>query len=117
LAVERLNEGSDRMTECQNLNARKLLADVPDEYVFRCHDGAVFRNMRDLRDGLVAITDDTFLFHANADRNDFGNWVSDIINDQKLTRELWKVGSRMEAAKAVATRVSLLSGKVESSPG
>jgi hypothetical protein len=105
------------MAEYRKLNAEKLLADVPNEYVFRCHDGGIFKNMRDLRDGLVTITDDTFLFHANAGKNDFGNWVSDIINDRKLTRDLSKTGSRIQAAKTVACRVSVLSGKLESRAG
>lgn len=105
------------MAEYQKLNPGRLLADVPDAYVFRCHDGGIFRNMRDLRDGLVAITDETFMFHANVGRNDFGNWVGDIINDRKLTRDLSKASSRIEAAKTVASRVSVLSGKLESRLG
>lgn len=102
------------MAEYQKLNPGRLLADVPDEYVFRCHDGGIFRNMRDLRDGLVSITDDTFMFHASAGKNDFGSWVSDVINDNKLTRALSKADSRIEAARSVASRVSFLSGKLES---
>jgi hypothetical protein len=112
--VEKMNKRGEKMTEYQKLDAGKLLADVPDEYVFRCRDGGIFRNMRDLRDGLVAITDDTFFFHANRSKNDFGNWVSDVINDEKLTRDLLKVGGRLDAAKTVATRVSVLSGQLES---
>ncbi|MFP3880451.1 MAG: hypothetical protein ACLFVA_05815 [Dehalococcoidia bacterium] len=92
----------------------KLLADVPAEYVFRCHDGSVFRSMRDLRDGLEGISEDIFLFHANAGRNDFGNWVSNVIDDPELTRDLSNAASRIEAAKCVASRVSFLSGKLES---
>jgi len=102
------------MAEYDRVKAGKLLADVPDEYVFRCRDDGIFRNMRDLRDGLVTINDDTFLFHANAGKNDFGNWVSDVINDQELARDLVKVSSRLEAARTVASRVSTLSGKLES---
>ncbi|HEY92482.1 MAG TPA: hypothetical protein G4O17_01885 [Dehalococcoidia bacterium] len=101
------------MVKFQKLDAWKLLADVPDEYAFRCHDGGVFKNMRELRDGLEAISDETFGFHANAEKNDFSNWVKDIINDEKLARDLTKSHSRLQAAKSVAARVSSLSTKLK----
>ncbi len=101
------------MAKFQKLDARKLLGDVPDEFVFRCHDGSIFRNMSELRDGLEAISDETYYIHANADRNDFSNWVSDIIRDEKLARDLVKAPSRLQAAKSVAARISSLSAKLE----
>jgi hypothetical protein len=44
----------------------KLLAKVPEESVFRCHDGRTFRDMEELVEGLVAISDDTFAYHVNS---------------------------------------------------
>ena len=32
--------------------ADKVLAEVPEEYVFWCHDGRIFRDMKDLAEGL-----------------------------------------------------------------
>ncbi len=101
------------MPKIQKLDAGKLLGDVPDEYVFRCHDGSVFRNMRELRDGLETVSDETFALHANADKNDFGNWVRDIVKDEKLARDLSKATGKPEAAKSVAARISSLSAKLE----
>jgi len=104
------------MARFQKLDAGKLLADVPDEYVFRCCDGSIFRNMRELRDGLEAISDETYSIHANAEKNDFGNWVRDVVADEKLARDLMKAPSRLQAAKSVASRVSSLSAKLELKP-
>lgn len=104
------------MAKFLKLDAGKFLGNVPDEYVFRCHDGGIFRNMRELRDGLEAISDETFGFHANAEKNDFANWVRDVVKDEKLARDLIKAPSRLQAAKSVATRVSSLSAKVEPMP-
>jgi hypothetical protein len=101
------------MAKIQKLDAGKLLGDVPVEYVFRCNDGSIFKNMRELRDGLTVISDQAFTFHANADKNDFSNWVRDIIKDEKLARDLLKSPNRLRAAKSVAARVSFLSGKLE----
>jgi hypothetical protein len=34
------------------------------------------------------MTDEIYAFHANAEKNDFTNWVRDIIKDKRLRRNL-----------------------------
>ena len=46
----------------------KLLAKVPEESIFRCHDGRTFRNVEDLAEGLAAMSDDTFAYHVNSEK-------------------------------------------------
>ena len=86
----------------------KYLADVPEEYSFRCHDGCVFKNMRELRDGLANMSDETYTYHANSEKNDFSQWVKDIIQDEKLATDLRNAQSRSEAAARVASRITTL---------
>jgi hypothetical protein len=93
-------------------DAEKLLGNVPDEYVFRCCDGSVFRNMRELHDGLTTMSDESFAFHVGKDKNDFNSWVRDIIKDEKLARDLLKSTNRNQAAKSVAARITFLSSKL-----
>ena len=92
-------------------DAKRYLAEVPGEYVFRCCDGSVFRNMRELRDGLANMSEETYAYHANADKNDFSKWVRDVIKDEKLAADLQGSTSRTEAARRVDTRVTGLSRK------
>ena len=92
--------------------AGKLLAKVPEENVFWCHDGSVFEDMKELAEGLVAMSDETFAYHVNPEKNDFSKWVKDIINDEKLASELATASTRLEACGCVSARVALLSGKV-----
>jgi len=96
----------------QKLNARKILSDTPEECMFYCHDGSVFRNIVDLRNGLENISDDTYLFHANNEKNDFSIWVRDIIGDEKLARDLLKSSGRLQAMKSVASRIDFLSARM-----
>ncbi len=56
------------MAKMQREEAKKFLADVPEEYVFRCHDSCVFKNMRDLRDGLAKMPEDVYGSHANTEK-------------------------------------------------
>jgi hypothetical protein len=92
--------------------AQKFLANVPEEYVFWCCEGRVFRNMQELGDALGTMIDDTFAYHANAQKNDFSNWVRDIIKDDKLAQDLEESVSRMQAANAVASRIAFLTSKL-----
>jgi hypothetical protein len=91
--------------------ADKFLAKVPEGYVFRCHDGRTFRDMKDLAEGLVAISDDIFAHHVNSEKNDFNNWVRDVIGDKQLANDLTRATSRLQAAEYVAARITLLTGK------
>ena len=58
------------------------------------------------------MTDETYVFHANTKKNDFSNWVRDIIKDGMLANDLQKATNRAQAAKLVANRMAILSKKV-----
>jgi hypothetical protein len=58
------------------------------------------------------MSDETFAFHVNTEKNDFANWVRGIIGDEKLTRDLTKSQNRTQAAKKVAERVDFLKAKL-----
>ena len=88
------------------------MADVPKEYAFRCHDGLILQSMKQLGSALNSMTDETYVFHANAKKNDFNNWVEDIIKDGMLANDLQKATNRAQAAKLVANRMAILSKKV-----
>ena len=92
--------------------AKKFLANVPEEYVFRCSDGRILKNMQELKDALAGMTEDTFVYHSNAEKKDFSNWVRDIIGDEKLAKDLEKAANRAQAARQVTSRVSILSKRL-----
>ena len=89
-------------------DARKMLGNVPDEYVFRCCDGRILTNMLELGDALGSMSDEIFAFHVNQGKNDFTNWVRDIIRDDGLAGDLLKATSRKQAANRVAERLAIL---------
>jgi hypothetical protein len=94
------------------LNADKLLAKVPEQFVFWVQDGAVLHDMKELGEALKAMSEETFSFHSNDYKNDFANWVKDIIGDEKLGRDLTKARSRVEAARVVSQRAAFLQNKL-----
>jgi len=92
--------------------ADKVLAKVPEEYVFWCHDGRTFRDMKDLAEGLAIISDDIFAYHVDSEKNDFSKWVKDIINDEQLASDLASLTNRMQAAECVTARLTILTSKI-----
>ena len=88
--------------------AKKRLARVPDQYVFYCCDGSVYRDMAELAAGLAAMSDETFAYHSNTEKQDFCNWVRDIIEDIELAEDLAGAASRERAATCVAQRITWL---------
>ena len=76
------------MTVILKPEADKRLADVPAEYAFWCNDGCIIKSMRELKEALEQISDATYIYHANAEKNDFSTWVKDVLLDEKLAWDL-----------------------------
>ena len=100
------------MAKMSKQDAERLRGNVPEEYVFRCCDGCVLGNMSELGDAFDSMSDETFAFHVSPVKNDFSNWVRDIIKDEKLALDLSKARSRMQAAKRVTERLAFLQNKL-----
>lgn len=96
--------------EMKKEEAIKILGDFSD--VFWCHDGKVFKNLYELRDGLRNMSEETYRYHVNQEKNDFSNWVRDVIRDEKLAKDLKKAKNKEDAAKIVENRIKQLEKKV-----
>ncbi len=93
-------------------DAEKRLRNVPQEYSFYCHDGRVFLNLADLGTALANMAEDIFSYHANKEKNDFSNWVRDVIGDETLSRQLRQAKTPAQAKRVVEQRVAFLASKV-----
>ena len=102
------------MAKILKKDAKKMMARVSKEHVFRCCDGRSLKNMEELENAFNTMADETFSYHSNGEKSDFSNWVRDVIKDEKLARDLSKAGSRSQAAKSVKSRLTFLNNKVAS---
>lgn len=93
-------------------DATRLLGDVSEDHSFWCCDQRILKNMRELADALATMTDGTYAYHSNGYKDDFSNWVNDVIGDAKLARDLAKSANRKQAAKRVEERISFLAAKL-----
>ena len=101
-----------RIIKISKEEANRRLGDVPDGKLFWCHDGKLIKNLGELEKALNDMSDETFHYHASEGRNDFSNWVRDVVGDNKLANDLSRAKSRIQASKAVAQRISFLESKI-----
>ncbi|MEE8470292.1 MAG: hypothetical protein V3S51_03075, partial [Dehalococcoidia bacterium] len=87
-------------------NVKRLLAEVPDDLVFRCRDGHTLRSIQELEQALVSIADEASAYHSNGEKTDFGNRVKDTIEDEKPARDLWEAPNQTQADQSVASHIT-----------
>jgi len=93
-----------------NLSAEEL-KDVPEGKRFLCHDGRQLKNLLDLAAALRDMTDETFRAHVDQSKNDFANWVRDVVSDEGLSKALRETNNRDELSERLASRISQLKGE------
>lgn len=99
------------MAKTPKINPKEWLADVLQEKRFWCADGSIFNNLSELWSALKGMSNETFRHHANEAKNDFSNWVRDVIGDEKLADDLKASLTQAQEAKVVAERVAFLKKK------
>jgi hypothetical protein len=82
----------------------KFIGKVPEANVFWCHDGQIFRDMLDLISGFDVMSDETFWYHANEQKNDFACWIVDVMGDVDLGEQLKQVKTRQKAKEVAKQR-------------
>src|SRR3989344_4131184 len=88
--------------------AQKMVSDVPHEKRFWVHGGQVLRNLGDLAKSLPKMTTDAFNHHVNEHKNDFANWVKDVIGDSDLATKLKQKKDRKGILSVVRGRFDTL---------
>ena len=88
--------------------AKHLLRDIQHEKSFFCADGSIYRNVKDFMQGLKKMDEQTFACHANPEKNDFANWVSEAVGDKAFAEELRKAESLKKVREAAKKRVGYL---------
>jgi len=83
----------------------KLVANVADDKVFWVHDGPVLKSVKELYDYLPSMSDDIFNYHVNGERNDFSNWIKDVVGDKQLANDICKCKNRNSAIRKLKVKI------------
>lgn len=70
----------------------------PGKYFF-LHEGGELKSLEELYIELQTMEPRVFEHHVNAERNDFANWIRDVMGDRYLAHKLSTVTSKDEIMK------------------
>ena len=96
------------VTKTEEEVATLWLNDVSHDKVFRFHDGRTVKNLAELATALSEIPEETFHHHVTVDKNDFSNWVRDVIGDVPLANQLKRVTTQTTTTRKVKARLDWL---------
>lgn len=82
-------------------NLRKQLVYADGEQCFWTHRGTVLSTLKDLHRELDTMTDEEYQYHANADKNDFADWVEGVLCDETCADGLRRARRRATAHSCV----------------
>jgi len=85
-----------------------ILMDVTPNQHFNLHMGTSIKNLQELAEALEIMDDDAFKHHVTKDKNDFSNWVKNVIYDVDLSKDLFNAKSRKKAFDVVSQRIEQL---------
>jgi hypothetical protein len=94
------------------MKTQNFLVDVEPQYYFYVCNGTVLKNLTDLQILLQHIDNGTFSYHVNSGKNDFFNWIRDIVKDNILAKKIADARTKEAALKYLNERISSLGGKV-----
>ena len=79
----------------------KQLINAYNEKCFWVKNGPVLSNLTDLLRAFSCMTEIQFAHHVTKEKNDFAQWVEEVLLDKECARLLQKAGSPQKASAVV----------------
>lgn len=89
-------------------DVRRVLSDVSAEKCFWFNNRPIVRNIYELVATINNISEDAFKYHVNEEKNDFSNWIRDVLKDEKLAKTLLKTKTKNTTVKKIKERIKYL---------
>lgn len=89
-----------KISSSKNTPAKDLFRAQGDNR-FWIYNGPVLETLVDLRDALVAITDEQFNHHVTLEKNDFASWVEGVLMESALAAKMRSYRTRKSIHKLI----------------
>ncbi len=86
--------------------------EIKTEQYFLLHNGKAVKSLSELVEVLKTIDDSIFSFHVNANKNDFGNWIKDVLKDFELASKIANIKTKEGLIKEIESKL-LDTNKIE----
>jgi hypothetical protein len=70
---------------------QKKPIDAKPEHYFMLVTGIPLKNLKDLASSLETMNEWAFNHHVNDSRNDFSNWIKEILKEDELSEEIRQI--------------------------
>lgn len=90
----------------------KIISDVRPENSFYLKDGRILRNIYELSEAIRLMKDDVFRYHVNSSKNDFANWIGDVLGDEELANKVSKIKEPKAMHRAISSRIAAIEKKL-----
>lgn len=77
------------------------LINAENELCFWINNGPILKNLKDLKNALKEISEETFKCHVDKGKNDFADWVKNVLGDKILANKLARIKTIKTMIKAV----------------
>lgn len=94
-------------------DAHRILGDVRPDQCFWVNNGPILRNLHEVFSAIPYIKDEAFSHHVNGSKNDFSNWVRDVLKDPKLADALSGAKTREKMVAEIGKRIKFLERAIE----
>ena len=78
---------------------------IRPEHYFILSSGGIIKDIKDLALNLDGIDDADFYYHVSSEKNDFSNWIKDIIKDKKLAHEISQIKNKKDTQIALLKHI------------
>ena len=91
----------------------RILGDVKPEFCFWVNNGPILRNLQEMAEAIAYMKAETFQHHVNGEKNDFSNWIRDVLRDEELAKSIMNTASREKILRRIKDRITYLEKKIE----
>lgn len=79
----------------------KTLIESPPDKQFILRTGQRLKNLKELYTFLKNVDEAIFNHHVNRNKNDFANWIRDVLKEKELSTQLKKIKNKQETLKVI----------------
>ena len=81
------------------------LINAENESCFWINNGPVLKNLKDLKVSLLTMSKEAFSYHVSKEKNDFADWIKEVLEDNVLANKLAKTKTLKSTVKAIEDRL------------
>lgn len=91
------------------VDPRRVLGDVPESHMaFWFTNGTIAKNIYEFLSAIQSCDSGVFTYHVNDEKNDFYNWILDVIGDEVLAKRVKKEKDQKKFAQKIKRRIKEL---------